>query len=153
MTAGTQAGQQIDFINVTINSGGVTALQGPAAVLIRGILDWQKGEIADLPSLSAVLRDSLITIHRVLAGQENRGDKMSLVYDFVTSDEFRMQVDAIVAAALDEIMAWTAILTENVMVMTGTLELRYRKPAAVAASFTLQGELLERRGRRLNRRR
>jgi acyl-coenzyme A thioesterase PaaI-like protein len=55
----------------------------------------------------------------------------------------------IVAAALDEIMAWTAILTENVMVMTGTLELRYRKPAAVAASFTLQGELLERRGRRL----
>jgi hypothetical protein len=51
---------------------------------------------ADLPSLSAVLRDSLITIHRVLAGQENRGDKMSLVYDFVTSDEFRMQVDAIV---------------------------------------------------------
>jgi hypothetical protein len=51
---------------------------------------------ADLPSLSAVLRDSLITIHRVLAGQENRGDKMSMVYDFVTSDEFRMQVEAIV---------------------------------------------------------
>jgi hypothetical protein len=51
---------------------------------------------ADLPSLSQVLRDSLITIHRVLAGQENRGDKMSLVYDFVTSDEFRLQVEAIV---------------------------------------------------------
>jgi hypothetical protein len=51
---------------------------------------------ADLPSLSAVLRDSLLTIHRALASQENRGDKMSLVYDFVTSDEFRMQVEAIV---------------------------------------------------------
>jgi hypothetical protein len=51
---------------------------------------------ADLPSLSAVLRDSLITIHRVLAGQENRGDKMSMVYDFVTSDAFRLQVEAIV---------------------------------------------------------
>lgn len=51
---------------------------------------------ADLPSLSAVLRDSLITIHRVLAGQENRGDKMSMVYDYVTSDEFRLQVEAIV---------------------------------------------------------
>jgi hypothetical protein len=50
----------------------------------------------DLPSLSAVLRDSLITIHRVLAGQENRGDKMSMVYDYVTSDEFRLQVEAIV---------------------------------------------------------
>lgn len=51
---------------------------------------------ADLPSLSAVLRDSLIAIHRVLAGQENRGDKMSMIYDFVTSDAFRLQVEAIV---------------------------------------------------------
>jgi hypothetical protein len=51
---------------------------------------------ADLASLSQVLRDSLITIHRVLAGQENRGDKMSMVYDFVTSNEFRLQVEAIV---------------------------------------------------------
>jgi hypothetical protein len=38
----------------------------------------------------------LITIHRVLAGQKNRGDKMSLVYDFVTSGEFRLPVEAIV---------------------------------------------------------
>ena len=51
---------------------------------------------ADLASLSTVLRDSLITIHRVLAQQENRGDKMSLVYDFVTSVEFRQQIEAIV---------------------------------------------------------
>jgi hypothetical protein len=51
---------------------------------------------ADLPSLSHVLRDSLITIHRVVAQQENRGDKMSMVYDFVTSSEFRLQVEAIV---------------------------------------------------------
>jgi len=50
----------------------------------------------DLPSLSAVLRDSLITIHRALASQENRGDKMSMIYDFITGDEFRMQVEAIV---------------------------------------------------------
>jgi acyl-coenzyme A thioesterase PaaI-like protein len=56
----------------------------------------------------------------------------------------------IVAAGLDEIMAWTAILVENVMVMTGTLDLRYRKPAPVDATFTLEGELVERRGRRLH---
>jgi acyl-coenzyme A thioesterase PaaI-like protein len=55
----------------------------------------------------------------------------------------------IVAAALDEIMAWTAILVAEVMVMTGTLELRYRKPAKVESTFSLEGELLERRGRRL----
>jgi len=55
----------------------------------------------------------------------------------------------IVATALDEIMAWTAILVADVMVMTGKLDLRYRKPAKVDSSFVLQGELLERRGRRL----
>ena len=55
----------------------------------------------------------------------------------------------IVAAALDEVMAWTAILVVEVMVMTGTLDLRYRQPAKVDATFTLKGELLERRGRRL----
>ena len=46
-------------------------------------------------------------------------------------------------------MAWTAILVAEVMVMTGTLDLRYRKPAKVDATFALEGELLERRGRRL----
>ncbi|MDX2344730.1 MAG: PaaI family thioesterase [Acidimicrobiia bacterium] len=55
----------------------------------------------------------------------------------------------IVATALDEIMAWTAILVEGVMVMTGKLDLRYRKPAKVDRSFVLVGQLLERRGRRL----
>lgn len=55
----------------------------------------------------------------------------------------------IVATALDEIMAWTAILVADVMVMTGKLDLRYRKPAKVDSSFVLQGELLEQSGRRL----
>ncbi len=55
----------------------------------------------------------------------------------------------IVAAALDEIMAWTAMLVEGVMVVTGTLDLRYRKPAPVAKTLILEGELLSRRGRRL----
>jgi len=35
-------------------------------------------------------------MHRVISQQENRGDKMSLVYDFLTSNEFRLQVEAIV---------------------------------------------------------
>jgi acyl-coenzyme A thioesterase PaaI-like protein len=55
----------------------------------------------------------------------------------------------IVAAALDEIMAWTAILVEETMVMTGTLDLRYRKPARSTSTFDLVGELEQRRGRRL----
>ena len=55
----------------------------------------------------------------------------------------------IVATALDEIMAWSAILVEEVMVMTGTLELRYRKPAAVDTHYRLEGQVEERRGRRI----
>lgn len=50
----------------------------------------------EFKGLSHVLRESLISMHRVLAQQENRGDKMSMVYDFLTSDEFRLQVEAIV---------------------------------------------------------
>jgi hypothetical protein len=50
----------------------------------------------EFKGLSNVLRESIISMHRVLSQQENRGDKMSLVYDFLTSNEFRLQVEAIV---------------------------------------------------------
>lgn len=50
----------------------------------------------EFKGLSNVLRESLISMHRVLSQQEHRGDKMSLVYDFLTSNEFRLQVEAIV---------------------------------------------------------
>jgi hypothetical protein len=50
----------------------------------------------EFKALSEVLRESLIAMHRVISQQENRGDKMSLVYDFLTSNEFRLQVEAIV---------------------------------------------------------
>jgi len=50
----------------------------------------------EFKGLSHVLRESVISMHRVVSQQENRGDKMSMVYDFLTSDEFRLQVEAIV---------------------------------------------------------
>jgi hypothetical protein len=50
----------------------------------------------EFKALSEVLRESLIGMHRLVLQQDNRGDKMSLVYDFLTSNEFRMQVEAIV---------------------------------------------------------
>jgi hypothetical protein len=51
---------------------------------------------SEFKGLSNVLRESIISMHRVVSQQENRGDKMSMVYDFLTSDEFRLQVEAIV---------------------------------------------------------
>jgi acyl-coenzyme A thioesterase PaaI-like protein len=55
----------------------------------------------------------------------------------------------IIATALDEMLAWTATLQEDVFVFTGKLELRYRKPAPADAMYRLNGYLDERRGRRL----
>jgi acyl-coenzyme A thioesterase PaaI-like protein len=55
----------------------------------------------------------------------------------------------IIATALDEMLGWTAILLENVMVVTAKLELRYAEPVPVAATYRLTGALEERRGKRL----
>ncbi|MBI1931191.1 MAG: DUF2130 domain-containing protein [Ignavibacteriales bacterium] len=50
----------------------------------------------EFKGLCFVLRESLIQISNALASQENKGDKMSMLYDFLTSNEFRMQIEAIV---------------------------------------------------------
>jgi len=55
----------------------------------------------------------------------------------------------IVATALDEISAWSAMYTHHVLVFTATLAIRYRRTADADASFTMRGTVLERRGRRL----
>lgn len=47
-------------------------------------------------NLSQVLRESLIQISQALVVQENKGDKMGMLYDFLTGNEFRMQIEAIV---------------------------------------------------------
>jgi hypothetical protein len=51
---------------------------------------------AEFKGLAHVLRESLIEVSRAVTTQENRGDKMEMLYDFLTSNEFRMQVEAIV---------------------------------------------------------
>jgi hypothetical protein len=50
----------------------------------------------EFKGLSAVLRESIIQISNAVSAQENKGDKMSLLYDYLTSNTFRMQVEAIV---------------------------------------------------------
>jgi len=55
----------------------------------------------------------------------------------------------IVATALDEISAWSAMLTEGVLVFTAKLDIRYRKQAGADTAFVLSGSVRERRGKRL----
>lgn len=50
----------------------------------------------EFKNLSQVLRQSLIHIDQALVTQENKGDKMGMLYDYLTGNEFRMQVEAIV---------------------------------------------------------
>lgn len=50
----------------------------------------------EFKGLCFVLRESIIQISNVVSTQENKGDKMSMLYDFLTSNEFRLQIEAIV---------------------------------------------------------
>ena len=50
----------------------------------------------EFKGLSSVLRDGVIKIHHAKKSEENRTDKMSLLYGYLTSTEFSMQIEAIV---------------------------------------------------------
>ncbi len=50
----------------------------------------------EFKGLCSVLRQSVIQVHSAVSSQENKGDKMHLLYDFLTSNTFRMQIEAIV---------------------------------------------------------
>ncbi len=50
----------------------------------------------EFKGLCVILREMVIRLHTAVASQENKGDKMHMLYDFLTSNTFRMQVEAIV---------------------------------------------------------
>lgn len=50
----------------------------------------------EFKGLCFVLRESVIQISNAVATQENKGDKMLMLYDYLTSNEFKLQIEAIV---------------------------------------------------------
>lgn len=50
----------------------------------------------EFKALAAVLRDGLIRIRSASESNENKGEKMEMLYAFLTGNEFRQQVEAIV---------------------------------------------------------
>ncbi len=50
----------------------------------------------DINSLVLVLRESLIQISRAVLVNQNKGDKMNLLYAYLTGPEFRMQIESMV---------------------------------------------------------
>jgi len=69
----------------------------PADMLQMGLRDgvWVC-TFDEFRGLSMVLRDGAIRMSTAIASQENKGDKMGMLYDFLTGNEFRQQVEAIV---------------------------------------------------------
>lgn len=50
----------------------------------------------EFKGLSTVLRQTIIKLKLSIASQENKGDKMHMLYDFLSSTNFKMQIEAIV---------------------------------------------------------
>ena len=50
----------------------------------------------EFKALSFILREHIVNLSHSLSSQENKSDKMSILYDYLTSTEFRMQIEAIV---------------------------------------------------------
>ncbi|MBI9042395.1 DUF2130 domain-containing protein [Lutibacter sp.] len=50
----------------------------------------------EFKGLCTVLREGILQVNNALITQENKGDKMDLLYDYLTSSTFRMQIEAIV---------------------------------------------------------
>lgn len=50
----------------------------------------------EFKALSNVLRQSVIKLSNAIIAQENKGDKMAMLYDFLTSNEFKLQMEGIV---------------------------------------------------------
>lgn len=72
---------------------------------------------------------------------------------FEARPEFRGALETlhggIAATALDELLVWAGILGEGVMTVTGTLDLRYRRPLAVGGHIQGSARVMDRQGRRL----
>jgi len=50
----------------------------------------------DIKGFAIILRDSLVRIFEVQTSQTNKGEKMQMLYDYLMSNEFKMQLGAIV---------------------------------------------------------
>jgi hypothetical protein len=69
----------------------------PAEMDRMGIRDgvWVCSFI-EFKGLCAVIRESVIQLRMAVSSQDNKGDKMHMLYDFLTSNTFKMQIEAIV---------------------------------------------------------
>jgi hypothetical protein len=50
----------------------------------------------EFKALSSIMREQIIALSTAMKSQENKSDKMGMLYGYLTSNEFKMQIEAIV---------------------------------------------------------
>ena len=64
------------------------------------VIDFQGGiwicNFQTFKGLAIALRESLIKIDFIKESQKNKGDKMNMLYNYLTSNEFKLQIEAII---------------------------------------------------------
>jgi hypothetical protein len=63
-------------------------------------MGWKDGvwicTFEEFKGLCFVMREQIIALDLALTSQENKGEKMTMLYDYLTSNEFRLQVEGII---------------------------------------------------------
>ncbi len=67
----------------------------PKAGMMEGVWVCSYQEFGTVAKL---LRDAIIRTHQISLSQENKADKMQLLYNYLTSDNFKLQLSSIVEA-------------------------------------------------------
>jgi len=83
-----KAGADLGVLVTTVYPNGMDRMGFVEGIWICS-LDEFKGSVS-------LLRESLIRVHKTVQKEENRGDKMALLYSYLTGNEFGMQMKAIV---------------------------------------------------------
>jgi len=75
----------------------------------------------EFKGLCSVLRESVIQLSLAISSQENKGDKMHMLYDYLTSNNFRMQIEAIVEVDI------SVMLTPISVILPPPCRLRFKE--------------------------
>jgi len=88
---------KIDMRNKGIAIGILVTQSFPKTMERMGLIEgvWVCS-YEEFKGLSAVIREYIIKIDEAVASQENKGDKMEMLYNYLTGQSFRAQFEAIV---------------------------------------------------------
>ncbi|KYJ87757.1 DUF2130 domain-containing protein [Sulfurovum riftiae] len=86
-----------DMLKVNADLGVLVTSVYPADMDRMGFVDgiWVCS-LDEFKGSASLLRESLIRVHKTVQKEENKSDKMSLLYSYLTGNEFQMQLKAIV---------------------------------------------------------